>query len=76
MARYLDYGNTHEVSTSKIISLVNANVDLGFYNYTKETNLNDGNLVLVNKFYYLSGDYEPDDLVSLSGQIMVGLTTK
>ena len=76
VARYLDYGNTHEVSTSKIVSLVNANVDLGFYNYTKETNLNDGNLVLVNKFYYLSGDYEPDDLVSLSGQYNGGVNNK
>lgn len=75
-ARYLDYGNSHNVSSSKIISIVNANADLGFYNKSFESDLNDNNLILVNKFYYLNKSYEPDDLVVLSGQYNGGVNNR
>ena len=76
VARYLDYGNSHDEDVSKIVSLVNAKADLGFYSDTRESNLNDNNLILVNKFYYLSNTYEPSDLTVLSGQYNGGVNNK
>ena len=76
VARYLDYGNSHDVSAKKVIAMVNSKADLGFYNAVLESNLNDNNLVLVNKFYYLKEDYTPSDLVVLSGQYNRGVNNK
>ena len=76
VARYLDYGNSHNVDSKKIISLVNSKADLGFYNESLDSNLNDNNLVLVNKFYHLKEDYTPTDLVTLGGQYNRGVNNK
>ena len=76
VARYLDYGNSHNLDSKTIISIVNSNADLGFYNTIYESNLNDGNLILVNKFYRLKNDYVPSDLVNLSGQYNRGVNNK
>lgn len=75
-ARYLDYGNSHKETPRKIVGLVNANVDLGFYNKVLASDLNDNNLILVNKFYYLDKTYEPDDLIILSGQYNGGVNNR
>ena len=75
-ARYLDYGNSHKETPRKIVGLVNANVDLGFYNKVLASDLNDNNLILVNKFYYLDKTYEPDDLIILSGQYNGGINNR
>lgn len=72
VARYLDYGNSHKVSFKKIIAIVNSKADLGFYNSVADSNLNDGNLLLVNKFYHLSSIYVPNDLVALTGKYNKG----
>ena len=71
-ARYLDYGNGKNESAKRIISVVNANGDKEFYTDTKPSNLDDGNLVLVNKFYHLPDGWEPDDLVVLSSRYNSG----
>lgn len=76
VARYLDYGNSHSLGSKKIIAMVNSKADLGFYSTIYESNLNDGNLVLVNKFYRLKEDYIPSDLVTLSGQYNRGVNNK
>ena len=76
VARYLDYGNSHSLDSKKIIATVNSKADLGFYSTIYESNLNDGNLVLVNKFYRLKEDYAPSDLVTLSGQYNRGVNNK
>lgn len=77
VVRYLDYGNAHEqIDTKKIISIVNAKSDYEFYTNTKETNMEDGNLVLVNKFYHLPDKYEPDDLVTLTSKYNQGANSK
>lgn len=76
VARYLDYGNSHDSSAKEIISMVNAKADLEFYSVSFESNLETNNLVLVNKFYYLAEDYVPDDLVSLSGDYNKGTNNK
>ena len=76
VARYLDYGNSHDVNSKKIISIVNSKADLEFYSESYDSNLNDNNLILVNKFYYLKEDYVPNDLVTLSGQYNKGANNK
>ena len=76
VARYLDYGNSHDVSAKEIIGFVNSKADLGFYSESYDSNLNDGNLVLVNKFYHLKEDYMPSDLVSLGGQYNKGANSR
>ena len=76
VARYLDYGNNNKIDSKKIISLVNSNVDFGFYNKTEVSNLDDDNLVLVNKFYHLPDKYEPSDLVTLNSKYNKGSNNK
>lgn len=76
VSRYLDYGNSVDIDTKKIIAMVNSNADLGFYSNSYDSNLNDGNLILVNKFYHLKEDYTPSDLVSLSGNYNKGTNNK
>ena len=74
--RYLDYGNSHEAEARKIISIVNSKADYKFYTDTKEANVKDGNLILVNKFYHLPDKYEPDDLVTLTEKYNQGVNNK
>ena len=76
VARYLDYGNNTKADIKKIIGIVNSKADLGFYSTSYDSNLNDDNLILVNKFYHLKEDYMPSDLVSLSGQYNKGNNNK
>ena len=76
VARYLDYGNSHNQDSKKIIGVVNSKADLGFYSNIYDSNLNDNNLILVNKFYHLKEDYTPSDLVTLSGQYNRGANNK
>lgn len=76
VARYLDYGNNHDVDFKKVIGIVNSKADLGFYSESLDSNLNDNNLILVNKFYHLKEDYIPSDLVSLGGQYNRGANSR
>ncbi len=76
VSRYLDYGYDHNLGAKKIISIVNSNADRPFYSDTKTSNLDDGNLILVNKFYHLPDKYEPDDLVPLSSKYNQGTNNK
>ncbi len=73
-ARYLDY--TKEKDVSKIISIVNSKADYEFYTNTSVSNIDDGNLVLVNKFYHLPDKYEPNDLVTLTSKYNQGANSK
>lgn len=64
IVRYINYfKNNSSLSSSEIITAVNSNLDYEFYTNTKGVDLSKGNLILVNKFFYLDKDYEPDDLV-------------
>ncbi|MBR3199587.1 MAG: M15 family metallopeptidase [Bacilli bacterium] len=75
-SRYLDYGNSHDYNSKKIVAIVNSNADKTFYSDTKSSNLNDDNLVLVNKFNHLSDNYVPTDLVALSSKYNSGANNK
>ncbi len=63
--RYLEYSNKNE-NIKDVISIVNVGADSDWYTNTKETNVNEGIKMLVNKFHYLKNDYLPDDIVPIS----------
>ena len=65
--RYKEYKeNNKDLSDEQIVKNVNMNLDLETYKNTfKAKNLNT-NKILVNKYYYLEEDYEPDNLETIS----------
>ena len=63
--RYLAYANKNE-NIKDVISIVNVNADNDWYTNTKETDINVGIQMLVNKFNYLKENYSPDDIVPIS----------
>ena len=76
VARYLDYGNSNDFSSKEIVSIVNSNADMDYYSNVKVSDLNDGYLILVNKFYHLPDNYEPNDLVTLPSKYNAGVNSK
>ena len=67
LKRYLKYHQKHSnLSYKEIVSRINSNLDKTFYKDTTKADLNKGNLILVNKFYYLESSYEPSNLVNIS----------
>ncbi len=48
-----------------VVRIINTNLDERFYERLIEADLNKGNLVLVNKYYYLDENYVPDNLVTI-----------
>ena len=67
--KYIEYKTYHEdTSYEDTIAIVNVHANVGWYNETYPTNIEDDYLVLVNKFYYLPDDYERDDIESISLQ--------
>ena len=60
---YIDYKTYHIGTDYKdVISIVNVNAHHGWYNKIFNTNIEDGHLMLVNKFYKLDSTYKRDDL--------------
>jgi len=67
--RYIAYKNINpNMEITQVIKNVNMNLDQTPYEYTiKSKNLNQ-ETILVNKYYYLEEDYEPDNLEAISRQ--------
>lgn len=75
--RYLKYAEENaKLNLSKIITDVNSNLDKTKYEDTEKTNIEDDNLMLVNKYYYLTEDYTPNDLVTLTSKYNTGINSK
>ena len=56
---YMDYFKKNRfLSLEDIVLKVNVELDISFLE--KEANLQDGNLILVNKYHFLKSDYVPD----------------
>lgn len=63
--RYIAYKNSHpEYSDDTVITYVNIGLDNEFYTNMEDVNMDDGILVLCNKYHILKSNYVPD-LVSL-----------
>jgi len=74
--RYLKYAENHDLQPDKIIKDVNSNLDKTKYEDTEKTNIDDDNLMLVNKYYYLTEDYTPKDLITLTSKYNTGVNSK
>lgn len=73
--RYLDYYRENKNDKlSHIVSMVNVNADYDYYDeeIVKETNINENELMLVNKYHKLSNEYAPEDLVDINIQFAYG----
>lgn len=73
LKRYLDYyQNNSDMSVRQIIEAVNCNRDREFYKDVYPTDTNDKFLLLVNKYYYLSNEFIPNDLVYFDSKYVDG----
>ena len=64
---YLKYKNENSnKSLTDVISIVNVGANNSWYDKAKATDLTKDTLILVNKFNYLTEDYEVEDLVDMS----------
>ncbi len=60
--------DNEDIPYEKVIAIVNVKAANGWYSITENTNIADGNLMIVNKFYSLSSSYSPEDLENVSLQ--------
>lgn len=64
---YIDYMKENpEMSVDEVIRDINVHLDRNFYEDTINTDTTLDTQMLVNKYYLLSSDYAPDDLVNVS----------
>ncbi len=54
-----------EVNYKDVITKVNTKTNYKYYTHTKETNMDLGNAILVNKYYSLPKQYAPDNVVDI-----------
>ncbi len=67
LERYLKYLEKNEnKEINNIISLVNVNRDRDYYDNPIPTDISKLEKMIVNKYYYLEEDYEPDNVVKIS----------
>ena len=67
--KYLSYKEKNkDMNYTDTIAVINVGADKDWYTDPKASNLEDGNLILVNKFNYLSENYNPEDLVNMGLQ--------
>ena len=70
---YLEYLKKNSSdSLEHIVSIVNVKANNDFYDNSIETNINDGNLMLVNKYHYLPENYNPNDIVDVKNWYCYG----
>lgn len=71
--RYLDYHkNNGEESSKNVVAITNVGADYGHYTNTKETDIDKDILILVNKYNYLSKNYEPENIVDVKNWYCYG----
>lgn len=60
LERYMAY-NDGVKTTTEIVTDVNCNIDREFYTNITKADTSKGNLILVNKYYYIDETYQPVD---------------
>ncbi len=68
LSRYMKYQEEHNTKVNTTISYVNSNLDYEYYTNTKSADLKKDTLILVNKYYALDKDYEPDNMVQIEAK--------
>lgn len=69
---YLKYYKDNNKDLKKVVAIVNVGANKDWYSKYDNTDIDKGNLMLVNKFNKLSKDYNPDDLVEVSSVYSFG----
>lgn len=54
------------MNQKNVVTRVNLGLDFPFYTHTKETPFLNQDFILVNKYYYLKKEYEPENLEKIS----------
>lgn len=63
---YLEYKKEHKKEENKkIVSIINTEANIDWFDGTKETDLSKKELMLVNRLYGLKSDYEPSDIIDV-----------
>ena len=63
---YLDYYKKNDEETiSNIVALINTNASEKWYSKELDTDINQNEKMIVNKFYKLNEDYKPNNLVNI-----------
>ncbi len=71
--KYIEYlNNNPKENIPNIIRTINIHLDSKFYELNLETDINKDTSMLVNKYYLLTKDYEPTDLVNIPGKYAWG----
>lgn len=67
LSKYLDYKKENKLDSYKnIVTIINTEANIDWFDNTKETDVSKGELMLVNRLYGLSKDYKPDDIIEVS----------
>lgn len=74
-ARYLALAREgEETLAAEVVAMVNSNRDRDYYTMTEPADINAGDLVLVNKYYYLEPDYVVDIVMMDAAYGQIGVT--
>ena len=65
LERYINY-NDGTKTVNQIVTEVNCNLDMTFYEDTILADYSKNNLILINKYYYIDNTYKPDNLITLT----------
>lgn len=69
LSKYLDYKKENKLeSYTNIVTIINTEANIDWFDNTKETDTSKNELMLVNRLYGLSKDYEPDDIIDVPSQ--------
>lgn len=63
---------TNDIDYNNIVTKVNVKRNYDFYTHTKETDMDKGTAILVNKYYSLPDKYAPEDIVNVSNWYSYG----
>lgn len=67
--KYIEYKNENKkTDNSKIVAIINTESTVEWIDEVKETDVSKNELMLVNRLYGLSKDYEPEDIIEVSSQ--------
>lgn len=66
LSKYMEYKKKNKNDTyTHVVSIINTEADIEWLDNEKETDTSKGNLMLVNRLYGLSKDYEPEDIIDV-----------
>ncbi len=69
LTKYLDYKKENKLSSyTNIVTVINTESNIDWFDNTKETDTSKNELMLVNRLYGLSKDYEPSDIIDVPSQ--------